>query len=94
MCSTFRGTVIGKRIDLSKFVAANVPSRVVGDRYRLEHVISNLLSNAIKFSKEDKSVSITVAADSFESKGNGESHATLTVTVTDEGTYVPTSTSS
>ena len=77
---------MGKRINLSHHFAVNLPCRVVGDRYRIEQIISNLLSNAIKFSKEGKPISITVTADSPVLKGNGEFNVTLTVSVTDEGT--------
>jgi signal transduction histidine kinase len=56
--STLSGAVTAKKITvLTNF--DNILSRVViGDRYRIEHVVSNLLSNAIKFSPAGKTITI------------------------------------
>ena len=37
-----------------------LPGLMLGDRFRVEHVISNLLSNAIKFSPENKEIVIDI----------------------------------
>jgi len=85
--STFRGEVIAKSIDLTKDIATDVPWKVVGDRYRVEHILGNLLSNAIKFSVEGKSISVKVSVDSLSVLDNGQTSALITVKVTDEGIY-------
>jgi hypothetical protein len=39
-------------------IAQNVPKMILGDQFRLEHVLANLLSNAIKFSDVGSSIEI------------------------------------
>jgi signal transduction histidine kinase/CheY-like chemotaxis protein len=57
----------GKGLDISAFVAAGVPRRLVGDRDRLRQVLFNLAGNAVKFT-EAGGVGLTVerGADSDE----------------------------
>ena len=45
-----------------------VPQLVLGDRYRIEHVIGNLLSNAIKFSPEDSEIVVEVSVETERSE--------------------------
>ncbi len=52
----------------------NVPKLVIGDQFRLEHVLGNLVSNAIKFSDANSQIEISV---SYETKLKG--HVTYTV---------------
>ena len=61
--ATLRGATAQKRIRLVKFVESGVPNQVLGDRYRIEHVIANLLSNAIKFSSEESIIETYVSLD-------------------------------
>ncbi len=42
-----------------------VPSKVIGDQYRIEHVLNNLLSNAIKFSDEGAEIIMSVVYERF-----------------------------
>ena len=42
-------------------IDANVPAQILGDPYRLEHVLGNLLSNAIKFSDLEAKIEIHVS---------------------------------
>jgi len=86
--STFHGTVIAKDIVLKKTFTPNVPSMLVGDRCRIEHVISNLLSNAIKFSSNGMTISVNVTADSIHIMDtiiSGNKETVVTVTVSDQG---------
>eukprot|EP01042_Synura_sphagnicola_P001701 gene1701-1995_t len=48
--SVLQGTMSQKSIHLCTLVYDDVPEFVIGDRFRIEHVLANLLSNAIKFS--------------------------------------------
>ena len=88
--STFRGAIISKDITLSKHFTSDVPAKVIGDRSRIEHVISNLLSNAIKFSNEGESISVSVAAESLPPLGSNndenKDRSIITITILDEGT--------
>ncbi|MCS7017522.1 MAG: PAS domain S-box protein [Cytophagales bacterium] len=45
----FSAVALEKNLELSHYIAADVPSIVVSDYYRLRQVINNLVSNAIKF---------------------------------------------
>ena len=42
----------GKGLELRAFIERRAPRRVVGDRFRLQQVVTNLLSNAVKFTSE------------------------------------------
>jgi signal transduction histidine kinase len=55
---TFRGAIIKKNLLLTHNIHPLVPLQLVGDVYRIEHVISNLLSNAIKFSEFGKAIKV------------------------------------
>ena len=45
-----------------------VPELVVGDRFRVEHVIGNLVSNAIKFSPAGSGIVVDVSVENLTSK--------------------------
>jgi len=85
---SFKGDAKEKQIRFVKNVSNAVPSRVVGDRYRVEHVLSSLVSNAVKFSPEGKTVCVDVTAAPLSS-GDGNSCLNVTVTVRDEGPGIP-----
>ena len=57
---TFRAASQEKNVTVYKNISPKVPHKVIGDRYRIEHLIANLLSNAIKFSPENSAVDIDV----------------------------------
>jgi signal transduction histidine kinase len=50
---------------VNKEINNDVPEVMIGDMYRLVHVLGNFLSNAIKFSDENSRIDIVV---SFGSK--------------------------
>ena len=63
MFATLRGAIIEKRINLVKSVALGVPEQILGDRYRIEHVVANLISNAIKFSPEESVIEVQITLE-------------------------------
>ena len=79
--STLAGAQVAKNLHLESTVDASVPDRLLGDRYRVEHVISNLLSNATKFSPEGGTIRIHVSAE----RTAVETTMAVTVSITDEG---------
>ena len=44
----------------------DVPERIVGDRYRIEHVIGNLISNATKFSPEKSEIVVDISVEKWD----------------------------
>ena len=82
--STCHAAVVTKRIRIEKDIASDVPDRLIGDRYRVEHVLSNLLSNAIKFSPDGELIQVTVKALSTTSNGSS-TVAHIAVSVIDHG---------
>ena len=78
---TMRCMFIEKNIHLVSNVEENVPCYVLGDRYRLEHVLANLLSNAVKFSPINGNIFISV---SYSTVSFGKKPI-LTFSVKDEG---------
>ena len=80
------GPAIIKNLSVVEHIAADVPALLVGDVYRVEHVISNLLSNAIKFSPIAGSVRVEVVAKAIPSSSGSLS---ITVSITDEGPGIP-----
>ena len=82
--STCHAAVVTKRIRIEKDIASDVPDRLIGDRYRVEHVLSNLLSNAIKFSPDGELIQVIVKALSTTSNGSS-TVAHIAVSVIDHG---------
>jgi signal transduction histidine kinase len=72
-----------KGLDLDLAMADGLPEIVVGDRIRLQQVLTNLAGNAVKFT-ERGAVQITVAAG-----GSLAGRREFTFTVTDTGIGVP-----
>eukprot|EP01035_Chromulina_nebulosa_P029512 gene29512-biopygen18854 len=82
------GSVITKKLLIEKNIAADVPALLVGDVFRVEHVISNLLSNAIKFSPDGGTIRVNVAATATRTAkldSKSQPSASITVSITDEG---------
>ena len=59
--SVLQGSLAQKRIQLYTLVYDDVPEFVIGDRFRIEHVLANLLSNAIKFSPSNGRIFVVVS---------------------------------
>lgn len=70
--NTFRGAAVGKQINLTLSFQDNMPARVVGDRFKLEHTIANLVSNAIKFSPVGGTITVTLSSIVSSSHEEGE----------------------
>jgi signal transduction histidine kinase len=83
--ATFHGAVTQKNLSLSHKIFPSVPTEVIGDVHRIEHVFSNMLSNAIKFSSEGKSVRLEVMCESISERLDGTKVANVVTTVQDEG---------
>lgn len=66
-------------IELVANIDLNINWKVVGDRSRLERVISNLLENAFRYSSPDSTVTINLQQDKQY----------IVVTIDDEGSGVP-----
>ncbi|NJM35100.1 MAG: hypothetical protein HC850_10775 [Rhodomicrobium sp.] len=71
----------GKGLELSVFLAPDIPRRLRGDEYRLRQVLTNLINNAIKFTAQG-GIKIEIGAEAGES---AESHVRLRVQVVDSG---------
>ena len=87
--SALSGSVITGNLVVEKNIAADVPPLLVGDVYRVEHVISNLLSNAIKFSPDAGVIRVNVSATAMTPTVTLDSEALpsvlVTVSISDEG---------
>ncbi len=68
-----------KGIELTYYVSPQVPSRVIGDRYRLRQILVNLIGNAIKFTQQGE------VALEINPQQDGQGNVTLHFTVRDTG---------
>lgn len=50
----FKPTTIEKNIELSLDIVSAMPTVLIGDTFRLKHILINLLSNAVKFTHEGR----------------------------------------
>jgi CheY-like chemotaxis protein len=73
----------GKGLELTVFVAGDVPAMVRGDRGRLRQVVTNLLSNAVKFTHRGE---VAVRVEQLE---RDETGAKLRFEVSDTGIGIP-----
>jgi PAS domain S-box-containing protein len=76
----FTPQVRHKGLDLVRRVSDDVPANVVGDRVRLQQVLTNLVGNAVKFTESGKVV-LEISAGEKTAEGKRE----ITFTVTDTG---------
>ena len=81
--SAMSGAAMAKCLQVEKHIAAEVPQRLVGDVFRVEHVISNLLSNAIKFSPTNGAIRMNVSA--ANTVVSDAPFTNVTVSISDEG---------
>ena len=73
--ATFSGAALGQGVSLSSVLSPDVPARLLGDRFRLEHVLANLLSNAVKFSPSDGAVLVSVSLEAEEAEAAASTSA-------------------
>ena len=78
--STLAGAQVTKSLHLERTVDESMPDHLMGDRYRVEHVLINPLSNAIKVSPERGSIRIHIAAEA-----EANSMTNVTASITDNG---------
>jgi signal transduction histidine kinase len=85
--SAFRGAAVGKELSLQLTVAQGFPQLVLGDRFKIEHVIANLLSNAIKFSPRGAVVEVALSESPYSScsRGGDEWISDVVIDVNDHG---------
>jgi len=58
--------ISSKHIYIEIDIQDNVPAMIIGDRFRIEHVLTNLLSNSIKFSANESKIKIVVSYNSTD----------------------------
>ncbi|TDM51835.1 response regulator [Aliivibrio fischeri] len=64
---TFHPQAQNKQLELSLFIADNVPSYVQGDAHRLRQILLNLVGNSLKFT-DDGQIQILVNAEEHEGR--------------------------
>jgi two-component system sensor histidine kinase/response regulator FitF len=84
--STFQASLLSNRICLTFAICPFLQkSEAIGDRHRIEHVVSNLVSNAIKFSPDGGAVQIEVSCKLPIEVSQQCTKVPVTVAVTDQG---------
>ena len=85
---SLQGQIRDKEVHMTVHIGDDVP-RVVGDRFKLEHVLANLLSNAIKFLPHGGNITIDVLllhrSPSSSIDPGGRRLCEVEVSVTDDG---------
>lgn len=66
---SLKGQLDSKNIELHTQIDADIPEMVIGDKFKVEHVLANFVSNAVKFSPNDSNIWITV---SYEEKATSK----------------------
>lgn len=103
--NSLRAHIGSKGPKVSFIKRTNIPKTVIGDRFRLEHVLANVISNALKFSPKEGKVTVVVNSLSVHTAENRAlidkiksdedspetEYAVLNWSVFDEGTGVKTS---
>ena len=57
---SLKGQLTSKNLNLIYSIDDNIPLKLRGDRFRIEHILANLISNAIKFSSSNSTITIKV----------------------------------
>ena len=83
-CRRLLSSII-KNLSIKQVITTDVPVLLVGDAYRVEHVISNLLCNAIKFSLQDGTIYMEAISQIIQITETLTSSAGATVSISDEG---------
>lgn len=79
----FRVIAEEKGLTISSKIGENVPTKIIGDPFRLRQVLSNLISNAVKFTHQGK-IEVSVELEE-EYSGN----ITILFSVADTGVGIP-----
>ena len=88
MCEVMAVQAHKKGIELTHYIASDVPTELVGDPVRLYQIFSNLAGNAIKFTEKGQ-VFIEVKRQSLESGDQGGGDVELLCSVSDTGIGIP-----
>ncbi|MGB0430038.1 MAG: ATP-binding protein, partial [Bacteroidia bacterium] len=74
----------GKGLELTCYIAPNVPRLIESDKNRISQILNNLLSNAVKFTKKGN-----VHCEVELANNSNDSRLPLKITVTDTGIGIP-----
>ena len=58
--SSLKGNIITKESNIIVTISSMMPTTLLGDKSRVEHILANLLSNALKFSPKGSKVELSV----------------------------------
>ena len=84
--STFRLVAARSNIRLVELYQSGLPNSIIGDRFKIEHLISNLISNALKFSLKNSAVTVKLNFESIlETADTGTEKIMIKVAVIDQG---------
>jgi signal transduction histidine kinase len=84
--ATCKAAAQSKDISLVSDLAQNLPRSILGDRFKIEHVISNLLTNAIKFSPPNSTVTVRITSAAFDADPTtGARRVMIEIAVIDQG---------
>lgn len=82
----FATTAAHKRLEIALQIAEDVPSHIVGDKVRIQQILTNLVGNAVKFTKQGE---IVVKARRVNSDIQNDSKIKLQFEVHDTGIGIP-----
>lgn len=84
--ATCKASAQSKDINLVSDLAQNLPKSILGDRFKIEHVLCNLLTNAIKFSPANSTVTVRATHSAFaDDPVSGAKRVMMEIAVVDQG---------
>ena len=83
--SSSRTTAMCKNVTFTSQVCTTLPVSLVGDRFRVEHVLTALVNNAIEFAPFDGEVSVDVTAQTSVAYSSSDTISEVTVRIKNQG---------